>query len=270
MNVVVATLLAGAGIAVSAAVALGFRSRSERAARERAERRARDLETRDTSSSSLDREWLRVLAHEMRTPIGAILGYGELLSDGTFGALQPPAADAIRRVRSAADQMLALVEGLDEADDGVELRPARIAAGSLLAAVVNALGADADARDVRITVQDGGVSFATDADRAARTLRLALGAAIKASSGVELHVTARASPVPSIVIGGAQFDPHLDVPGGVGGSGRTVTGAGLRIELARRAARRIHGTVQLDGTPAEPQLQITLPPLAIDGSEQTP
>jgi signal transduction histidine kinase len=216
-------------------------------------------------------EWLRVLAHELRTPIGAILGYGELLADGTFGPLEPRAADAVRRVRRAADQLLALVEGLDGTDDEPEPKPAPVEASALLAEAASALDADAQARGVRLLVEDSDVVFLTDAASAARALRLALGAAIKASPGAVLQLSAHPAPVPHVAVRGAHLDPLRDMPYENARDGnQPVTGAGLRIQLAIRAARRVRGTVRLDGTSREPQLQITLPSLLIDESEQRP
>jgi signal transduction histidine kinase len=229
-----------------------------------------DAEVGLAPTSGFDGEWLRVLAHELRTPIGAILGYGELLSDGTFGPLEPRAVDAVRRVRGAADQLLALVEGLDETDDGPAATPASVAAGALLAEAAAALTADAQVRGVRLVVEDSDAVFVTDAARAARALRLALGGAIKASPGAVLQLSAETAPVPHIIIRGSQLDPLRDMPGPPGSTGTPVTGAGLRLRLALRAVRRVQGTVRLDGPSQEPQLQITLPPLLIDDSEQRP
>jgi signal transduction histidine kinase len=271
------TVIASVSIAILL-FAVGMRLGTGRTARIAAERRGGEAERRGGEAEALtvpttgvDREWLRVLAHELRTPIGAILGYGELLADGTFGPLEARAADAVRRVRSAADQLLTLVEGLDGTDDHAETRPARVEAGALLAEAASALDADAQARGVRLLVEDSDVVFLTDAASAARALRLALGAAIKASPGAVLQLSAHPAPVPHLAIRGARLDPQRDMPGeNVRGARHPVTGAGLRIQLAVRAARRIDGTVRLDGTSREPQLRITLPSLLIDDSEQRP
>jgi signal transduction histidine kinase len=271
------TVIATVSIAILL-FAVGMRlstGRTTRIAAERrgsgAERHGGEAEALTTTTAGLDREWLRVLAHELRTPIGAILGYGELLADGTFGPLEPRAADAVRRVRSAADQLLALVEGLDGTDDDGKARPAPVEAGALLAEAASALDADAQARGVRLLVEDSDVVFMTDTASAARALRLALAAAIKASPGAVLQLSAHPAPVPYVAIRGAHLDPLRDMPDeNVRGAKQPITGAGLRIQLAIRAARRIHGVVRLDGTSREPQLQITLPSLLIDDSEQRP
>jgi signal transduction histidine kinase len=271
------TIIATVSIAILL-FAVGMRLSTGRTARMPVERRGSDAarhggeaEALTAPAAGVDREWLRVLAHELRTPIGAILGYGELLADGTFGPLEPRAADAVVRVRRAADQLLALVEGLDGTDDDAQTRPAPIEAGALLAEAASALDADAQARGVRLLVADSDVVFLTDAASAARALRLALGGAIKASPGAVLRLSAHPAPVPHVAIRGAQLDPLRDMPHeNVRGAKQPITGAGVRIQLAIRAARRIRGTVRLDGTSQEPQLQITLPSLLIDESEQRP
>ena len=58
-------------------------------------------------------EMLGVLAHEMRTPIAAILGYQELLSDGIFGEIEQRGIYG----ETTPDEARALLE------EGVEIHP---------------------------------------------------------------------------------------------------------------------------------------------------
>jgi signal transduction histidine kinase len=65
--------------------------------------------------SELSDQFLALLAHELRTPVAAIIGYHDLLNEGILGPIEPRVEDAIQRMRGSADQLLALVAGLGEA-----------------------------------------------------------------------------------------------------------------------------------------------------------
>lgn len=52
------------------------------------------------------------VSHELRTPITSILGYLELLGDGSYGALEPAQARALRRVSDNSDRLLGLIDEL--------------------------------------------------------------------------------------------------------------------------------------------------------------
>jgi len=52
------------------------------------------------------------VSHELRTPITSILGYLEMLEDGSYGDLTPLQRDAVRRVSSNSDRLLGLIDDL--------------------------------------------------------------------------------------------------------------------------------------------------------------
>src|SRR5688572_1311609 len=114
-----------------AAIAFFIRARGEQKGRLVAERRLAELQRTLQRSEAYQREWVATLAHELRSPIAAIVGYGELLEDGMFGKLDARGSDAIVRIRAIADQMLELANGMDRAaaprepdGDGAETAPA--------------------------------------------------------------------------------------------------------------------------------------------------
>jgi two-component system, NtrC family, sensor kinase len=259
-----------AGVLGLAAAAAGAALWRERRRRRDAERQVRELDAR-VEGGTTDRGWMAVLTHELRTPAGAILGYGELLADGTFGELPPAADDAVRRLRAAADQLVALLDGLDNGVAAITPVASTVGAGTLLEEAAAALRVDAEARTVTIQLVEGDVSFATDRGQASRALRLALGAAVKASAGAVLTVSAHDGAVPRVEIHGSRLDPVRDGPGGGATAGPVLTGAGLRLELARRAAACVGGDIRIiDDAGGAAVVQLTLPPLPIDGAEESP
>lgn len=52
----------------------------------------------------------RELAHDLRQPLQAAVGYAELLSSGMYGSLAPRQAEAAERVRDAVQRLMSLVE----------------------------------------------------------------------------------------------------------------------------------------------------------------
>jgi signal transduction histidine kinase len=76
-------------------------------------RQAAELRRANAALVSANRaktEFLANVSHELRTPLNVMLGYAELLRDGTFGDLAPPARDALQRMLNSAQMLLALVD----------------------------------------------------------------------------------------------------------------------------------------------------------------
>ena len=189
--------------------------------------------------SSAHPDWNAVLGHELRTPVAAILGYQELLEDGTLGQIPAPAAEALRRVRFAASQLITLIDAVEGSADGQQ--PSAFPVRDLFNDAISAVSFDAEGRGTRIESSDAPLELHTHRNDACRALALILGAAIKVTPGGVLHIAAGESDGPRITVSGASLDPvrdRLDPD-------RPLTGAGLRLELASAAAARIRGTVEL-------------------------
>jgi signal transduction histidine kinase len=198
-------------------------------------------------------EWNAVLGHELRSPLAAILGYQELLEDGTLGDLSPAAGDAVRRIRFAATHLRLLIDAMDEpgADDDA---PTAIPASVIIADAIHVVRFDAEGRGTGITTGSLDPMLMTHRDHACRALALALGAAVKVSPGNTIDVSAHDGPSPVIALVGSALQPDRDSLQ----PGRPLTGAGLRLHLGAAAARRAGGRLDLDPSGA---VHLVLPPV---------
>lgn len=199
-------------------------------------------------------EWSAVLGHELRSPVAAILGYQELLSEGTFGPLPPDAADAIRRIGFAADQLLLLIDAIEPGHDDDE-RAEAVHAHDVIDRIVTLARLEAEGRGVTIDVAPDRVRLVTRPGDAARALALMLGAAVKVSPGAALRVAASDGSIPRISVAGANLDRERDTIA----HDAPLTPAALRLQLARVAAGRAGGSVDVDPSGS---VHLVLPRLA--------
>jgi len=54
-------------------------------------------------------EFVATMSHELRTPLNMILGYNELLLDGTFGTLLPEQRSTLERIHASSTDLLDLI-----------------------------------------------------------------------------------------------------------------------------------------------------------------
>ena len=201
------------------------------------------------------RELFAVLAHEFRSPIGAVLGFEELLTEGIFGEVSDSGREALARIRSSARQLLDLVAGLSDLSGsrGADEPPAQHAVtdvAALLAAVVEDVRHDALGRDtdVQLAGDPDLVYIETDPEALQRAARLALMAAIKSTAGgtITLRPSTSGQEV-RLDVEGSQLELPRDEPDlslqDLGGP--RLTGAGLRIAMARNALAPLRGQVAM-------------------------
>ena len=196
-----------------------------------------------------------MLAHEMRTPIAAILGYQELLADGIFGKIDPRGKEPLARIAYSAKQLLNLIDGVQEVmsppEKRLELNPEIFDPVPVLRTCIENAATDAHGRNIRIADEIADVlpELNADPDRFCRAIDLALAAAIKTSHGGIINVDAHATNgVVQVSISGTGLKPGRDDPPVSAiqeGGAAKLTGAGLRIAIVRHLAEQMAGEVRL-------------------------
>lgn len=194
-------------------------------------------------------ELLGVLAHEMRTPIAAILGYQELLSEGIYGKVDEKGKEPLDRIAHSAKQLLHLIDGVQEisqpAGKRISTHVETFEPTEVLRTCLTNAQADAVGRSVQLetSVPDDLPQINGDPDRFCRAIDLALAAAIKTSHGATLHIAAGATgEALEVTIDNTGLDPERDTPLAVApGDARKMTGAGLRLAIVSAIAHQMHG-----------------------------
>jgi signal transduction histidine kinase len=212
-------------------------------------------------------EMLGVLAHEMRTPIAAILGYQELLSDGIFGEIEQRGQEPLSRIAYSAKQLLYLIDGVQEVmsppNKRLETNPQHFDPAPLLQKCIDNAATDAQGRHVTLAedIASELPRVHGDPDRFCRAIDLALSAAIKVSHGASIDVTAhavnggvRVSFTGTGLVAGRDDPPadHLKANGGP-----PLTGAGLRLAIVRYLAEQMNGDIHLVPSPQGTTLVVT-------------
>jgi signal transduction histidine kinase len=170
-------LLAGMGVACVACVGWALRSRRELAAL-----RVRQVETERVARART--RTVAAVAHDLRTPLTAVIGFTELLRDGRAGALNARQDEYLGVVRSSAGHLLTLVdETLDTASieaGHVSLRPRPVDPGVVAAECVAALAPLAAGRRVALDHRQAPLGPALlDAARLRQVIDNLVGNAIK-------------------------------------------------------------------------------------------
>ena len=238
-------------VGLAAAVGLLLADRRRRAAREQGFRRL-----------------LGLLGHELRTPLGAVVGYHELLVDGLLGPLPEKARDAVLRIGTSGGQLRHLIDGLSDlmADGGTALDLQLVNGVELAETAAESANALAGGRDVKlhVTIGEGLPVFVTDGTRLVAALDLAIGAAVRASPGATLALDFQGDGDGLCVrVEGTLLDPGREGP--EAGEGGVSTGAGLRLLMAQRTIALLGGELRLEGfRPAA--LVLRVPSAPIDDS----
>lgn len=211
---------------------------------------------------------LGVLAHEMRTPIAAILGYQELLAEGIVGHVDERGKEPLSRIGYSAHQLLHLIDGVQEITAPPSKRPSmRVAPfppADSLRKCLEESAPDAGGRNVQIEsdIPDDLPMILGDVDRFCRAVDLTLAAAIKASYGNTLKVSAaklNGEVLTTIDQTGLSLDrDNPDFAQSAEESGR-LSGPGLRLAIVREIARQMKGDLELSPNGTTTRVVLRLP-----------
>lgn len=211
---------------------------------------------------------LGVLAHEMRTPIAAILGYQELLAEGIFGQVDDRGQEPLSRIAYSAKQLLHLIDGVQEVmsppEKRLEINEEVFDPVPVLHSCVHNAMTDAHGRNVQLApaIAEPLPHIYGDPDRFCRTIDLALAAAIKTSHGATVAFSAsEANNSVEITITGTGLQPGRDDPPAthLSEGKEKLTGAGLRLAIVRHLAQQMRGDLGLFSVNGTTTLRMQIP-----------
>ena len=157
---------------------------------------------------------MKMIVHDLKTPLTSVLATLEMLRDGDFGALTPPQARALSDVEGKGEDLLGLIEDLLEVarieEQTITLNPEKIAPPALLAELVHDWGLRFQLEGATATteVADDAPVFTADKVLVKRVLSNLVQNAITHSSG-PVQLALRAQPDAS----GILFSVADDGPG---------------------------------------------------------
>jgi signal transduction histidine kinase len=190
---------------------------------------------------------IAVIAHELRSPLSAILGFQELIADGLLGNIDDAALDGVMRIRNSALQLLTLTQGLEDLGGGtssVTLGPVAIVA--VLEPLARRLDDDAAARNVVLTWQPAPTrDIRAEHERIARIFELVIHAAFKARSGSTIRVDFEESARETTIrFDGGAITSLPDVPDISDARAADLNGVTLRLAIVASIARSLASTLR--------------------------
>ena len=144
---------------------------------------------------------MKMIVHDLKTPLTSVLATLEMARDGDFGALTEPQARALSDAEGKAEDLLALIEDLLEVarieEQTITLQPEPIAPAALLAEIVYDWGLrfTQEGATASVDVADDAPVFTADKVLLKRVLSNLVQNALTHTAGpVKLELTARADP----------------------------------------------------------------------------
>jgi two-component system, chemotaxis family, CheB/CheR fusion protein len=217
-----------------------------------------------TSENTRLSEFMAVLSHELRNPLNTIMGFTELLVNGSYGALSDRQRRPLEHIEVGGRQLLSLINDiLDLAKvkaGHIHLEDAPLEAGGLIRALAEEMSHAAASKGIQLTeVTAPAISFTADARRVHQVLLNLLSNAVKftpSGGTVELGFTVDANGGPRMCVTDTGpgltpdqlrliFEEYGQVAAHQGGN---PTGIGLGLPLSRRLATLMGGTVVAEST----------------------
>ncbi|MCL5883211.1 MAG: ATP-binding protein [Actinobacteria bacterium] len=227
------------------------------------------------------RQFVMNVSHELKTPLTAISGHAQALSEGV--AEDPAAvAKSLGVIVSETRRLSRLIEDLISVAKfdarQFELKRTTVSIADVFGAVVDGLSRDAGERGVELdsqgTVETPGLTLATDPDRLRQILsNLTLNSLSHTTAGGKVTISSRRLPAASgeperIAIEvsdtgvGIEFAdlPHVFDRFYRAGNGVKGAGLGLGLAISRELARALGGDITVASTPGKgSRFTLTLP-----------
>jgi len=234
--------------------------------RDRLSDRAKAGQVRAERASEAKSRLLANVAHEIKSPVGGVIGIGELWKTGQLGAITPTQAEMAEMLVKTARQVEALAHDLLDvarAESGavkVDLRPTDVP--GVLEDVRRATALRPEAKDIRLHVisEGDGLIALADSQRLTQVIAnlasnavkyggaggLVVFRASKVYDGVRIEVIDR-GPGLSTEKQAQLFEPFNRL----GLERSTVEGHGIGLALAKRLVELQGGTIGVVSTPGE-------------------
>ena len=208
-------------------------------------------------------EFLATISHELRTPLTTVIGYAQLLEDDD--ALSAEQRSYLTEIQDSGTQLVGLVEGLidlSRLESGeLTLYCQEVPFGSVLARALAKVRPAAEARGLTLQVPFPDLTLTGDPVRLEQMLVTYLSNAVKFTplgGHVAVQLDADADEVRCEVVddgvGISEGDlPHIFQPFFRVSrlEGRSETGAGLGLALAKRLTELHGGRVWVESTPGQ-------------------
>ena len=224
-------------------------------------------------------DFLSVVTHELRTPLGVITGFADLLADGEVGALAPPQARAVERIQASAGHLLRMIDeviGFARMEEGAaRVEAAEVELGGVLREAAGEVEGLAREKGLVLRVDAMTCTVETDRAKVGRIVRHFLQNAIKFTTTGEVRAAVRREPSAAVLevrdtgIGIAPADlDRIWEPFWQAGAPlvRRAGGTGLGLSVARRLAEMVGAEVHVESRPDEGStFTLRLPAVRVEG-----
>lgn len=204
-------------------------------------------------------EFIATMSHELRTPLNVVIGYGNMLEDGTYGEMSPDQIEVLHKIDRNARELHELISAtldLTRLESGrVSIEKSDVCVEDLLREVISEVEPLRRAGvEVRWNVAPETPALGTDALKLKVIVKNLVRNAVKFTDQGAVEVEARPLDgsieitVADTGIGiepenrDAIFEPFRQLEGGQEGRG----GVGLGLHIVRRLVELLGGTVRVE------------------------
>jgi PAS domain S-box-containing protein len=153
---------------------------------------------RDAQQANKSRsDFLAVVSHDLRTPLTAIIGYTDLLTEGIPVELPSESRESVARIRTSARHLMYLLDELltfarlDGGSETLRVAPCDVCGVARDVAAVMERLAQERGLGFRLVVPDSSVDVETDADKLRQVLLNLVGNAVKYTVRGEVEIEVR-------------------------------------------------------------------------------